>query len=61
MKLITDFSGVVYISGVSQNRTFNLLRYNGNSIEEAYLLDDSESEISSMMQGTRPMALASWT
>jgi len=48
--LITDFSGVVYISGVSQNRTFNLLRYNGNSIEEAYLLDDSESEISSMMQ-----------
>ncbi|MAG26190.1 hypothetical protein CMI47_11570 [Candidatus Pacearchaeota archaeon] len=48
--LVTNFFDTIYISGISQDRTFNLLRYNGDMIEEAYLISDTESEISSMIQ-----------
>jgi len=48
--LVENLSDVIYLSGVSDFKSLNLLRYNGTLIETVYSLSDSESEITSMKQ-----------
>jgi len=48
--LVENVSDVIYLSGISDFKSLNLLRYNGELIETVYSLSDPESEITSMKQ-----------
>ncbi|MAH42674.1 hypothetical protein CL614_03025 [archaeon] len=48
--VIADFLNTRYISGVSNLKNLNLLRYNGDTVDVVYTLFDVESEIVSMRE-----------